>query len=256
MISFNVLGNYGHLGNQMFQYASLRGIANKNNLHWIIPPKEYFGLNYSLRSSIYDCFELYGLSEENIGISDKPTFVEKFYHFDEILFNLCPDNINLQGYFQSEKYFKDISEEIRKDFTFKDKFKLDLEYPYASLHVRRTDYLLSNHQNNLTDNYYSKAIFMLPEDIKIIVMSDDIEWCREQEIFSDERFIFSMNNSYTDLYLMSKAKYIIMANSSFSWWGAWLNEEAEKVICPSRWLGSELEHEDTKDLFLKNWIRI
>ena len=114
MISFNNLGNLGHLGNQMFQYASLKGISKNRGYEYCIPDKKYFGTRYNLFSNIHDCFNI----NCNVGFITEKTINERFYHFDKDLFENCPDNVNLNGYFQSEKYFKHIKDEIKKDFSF------------------------------------------------------------------------------------------------------------------------------------------
>lgn len=266
-ISFNQLGNYGHLGNQMFQYASLRGIAKNNNLDFVIPPKEHFGSSYSIRTSIYDCFELSFIKDNNIGIpSNTRTFHETSYQFDNALFNNCADGIDLFGYYQSPKYFNNIEKEIRTDFKFKksvikeanDFISTKEIIDFASLHIRRTDYVTLSHAlYNLPESYYIEAISMLPKGMKIIVFSDDIEWCKQQEFLIKNNVIFSNFNSYSDLYLMTMAKFNIIANSTFSWWGAWLNQTYGKItICPKMWFGPSLPDHTTEDLILDDWIKI
>ncbi|MFZ9376592.1 MAG: alpha-1,2-fucosyltransferase, partial [Candidatus Fonsibacter ubiquis] len=101
-ISFNNFGNAGHLGNQMFQYAALKGIAAKHGYEYFIAPKESFGTRYRLLSSIYDAFDMEKCSK--VGITDHPQISEETFNFDQNLFDNCPDNVDLNGYFQSEKY--------------------------------------------------------------------------------------------------------------------------------------------------------
>ena len=262
-ISFNKLGNMGHLGNQMFQFASLRGIAAKNNLDWSIAPAYSFGKNYPLRSSIYDCFKLDSVDIINSYISNNIQYTEKHYHFDDNLYKNCPDNIDLDGYFQSYKYFNEINDQIIKDFTFKNEIsEAGNEIinqlggkNITSLHVRRTDYLNSpNHHPVPSLDYYEKALSLIKPD-KVLVFSDDPEWCKSQDMFKD--FSFSVtNNAYLDLYLMSICKNNIMANSSFSWWGSWINKNNDKiVIAPKKWFGPALNH-NTEDLIPHDWIVI
>lgn len=261
MLSFNSLGNHGHLGNQMFQYASLRGIASNNNLDFCIPPKEFFGTMYPLRSSIYECFKLTGL--KNMQLQPNNILIaEPQYEFCSKLFAKCIDDIDLNGYFQSPKYFTHIELMIREDFEFNDSIKNagnkvinSIGEEFASLHIRRTDYLnISAVLNNLDAEYYTKALNMIPKDIKVIVFSDDISWCKEQEIFQGDRFIFSDNSAYIDMYIMTKAKFNIIANSTFSWWGAWLNSDST-VICPKRWF-SESFNATAIDLIPEEWTQV
>ena len=122
MIGFNALGRMGRFANQMFQYASLKGIARNIGADICIPNYKDVvddGIGNKLRTELFDSFVL----NVNIGLFNNghaPTVSERFFHFDEELFNLCPDHVSLQGYFQTEKYFKHIEDEIREDFTFKD----------------------------------------------------------------------------------------------------------------------------------------
>ena len=125
-----------------------------------------------------------------------------------------------------------------------------------SIHVRRTDYL-SNSANhfNLDFDYYEKALEYFDTE-QVIVFSDDPEWCKQQKIFSDDRFMISESgDNKIDLCLMSMCNHHIIANSSFSWWGAWL-AKSKKVVAPSTWFGPNNADKDTKDLLPKSWIVI
>jgi hypothetical protein len=253
-ISFNQLGNFGNLGNQMFQYATLKGIAIKNGYDWSIPPKDKFGTTYPMRSNIYDTFSLPNLKEKNINVSNNVILAEKYFHFDEDLFNNCPNNVDLYGYYQSYKYFEHIKDELLQDFTFKVQDVL-MDIPYVAIHVRRGDYLaLSEYHPTCGLDYYVRAMEYFPEH-KFLLFSDDIEWCKQQEIFK-ECFFSDGANPGNDLFLMSIAEHNIIANSSFSWWGAWLNNNPNKiVICPKEWFGEILSH-NTKDLIPEKWIQL
>jgi len=122
LISFNNIGNLGRLANQMFQYASLKGIAKNRGYDFSIPPKEVFGQHDPLvRESslnIYNVFE--NISNNNIQVVRNPMLQERMHEFDEELFRSCPDNVDLFGYFQSPKYFDHIADEIKSDFKFTD----------------------------------------------------------------------------------------------------------------------------------------
>ena len=121
MIGFNVLGRMGRFANQMFQYASLKGIARNIGADICIPNHTQAvedGIGNKLRTELFDSFDL----NVTIGLLNNghaPVVNERFFHFDEELFKMCPDHVSLQGYFQTEKYFKHIEDEIRSDFTFK-----------------------------------------------------------------------------------------------------------------------------------------
>ena len=282
MLAFNQIGNLGRLGNQMFEYAAVRGIADKHGYEWCIPPFNRTGIeNYSLQQ----CFKLESVKEENLNFIENYQYVqEPHFHFSEELFEKCPDNVSLHGFFQTEKYFQHISDEIRKDFTFHDEH-LDLckemiesvEGEPIMLHVRRGD-------PNLTDSrgfkwsytqcgdqhpvqpveYYERALAEFDDDQPVIVFSDSVDWVKEQEFFSGDRFLISepvdkysdgSYTPYTDLCLMSLCSHAIIANSSMSWWGAWLIANPnKKVIAPRMWFGPAYADKNIKDLYCSDWI--
>ena len=262
MISFNNLGNLGRLANQMFQYASLKGIAKNRGYDFAIPPREVFGSrDGNVRNSDIILYDLFDLESNNkISLIQQPTIQERVHHFDKELFDRCPDNVDLQGYFQTEKYFKHIEDEIRKDFTFKEELlelcKSFITEDTISLHIRRGDYVYNPNHPTQDASYYEAALAKLPEDIPIIVFSDDPAWCDEQSMFEDDRFMIAEGNSTDcDLCLMSLCKYHIIANSSYSWWGAWL-ADSKQVIAPKNWFGGECVNKETRDMYCEGWITL
>lgn len=280
-ISYNRLGSNGRLGNQMFQYAALRGIAANRGFDFLIPPKSHCGdTNYCL----FQCFEMVGVEEKNKGFgSPKKTSYEKEqFHFNEILFNNCEDNVDLKTHFQSEKYFKHIEEYIRGDFHFKSEILdpcLEIINSIGDaifLHVRRGDYVrVQNYHPLLTEDYYKKSLNQFDSNTPVIILSDDSDWCKEQDIFKPDRFFISESNMkfdikmqmgdgaienslipFWDLCLMTLCKGGIIANSSLSWWGAWLiADENKKIISPNpnKWFGSMYSHYIMDDLIPNNW---
>ena len=276
MIGFNALGQLGRLGNQMFQFAALKGIARNRGYEYAIPPSnqpeewntvdEYYHAigNNQAGHHLFDPFTLCATSELNIQYidPDRPVMPEGQFHFNENLFNNCPDWVDIRGFFQSEKYFKHIKDEIKKDFTFKPEIlepckemMSEFDAPPISLHVRRTDYITNPNHSALESHYYMESLARMPEDREVLVFTDDPEWCKEQEMFAGDRFMIGEQNSgYVDMCLMTLCKYHIIANSSFSWWGAWLSD-SEKVIRPINWFkGTDNEHLMTKDLIqVEGW---
>ena len=264
MIGLNYLGKMGQLGNQMFQYAAIRGIARKAGLQFTIPDhtevwKDSLGNN--LRIELFDVFDINpDITGFLAGASN--IYTEKHFHFDEKMFD-CKDNVCLAGYFQTEKYFKHIEDDIRKEYTFKsylreawDPFRESCEVSIG-LHIRRGDFLKnSGNHHNLSMSYYEKALQEFPEDTPVIIFSDDTDWCKEQELFSSDRFLVSESgSSYVDLCLMSMCSYHIIANSSFSWWGAWL-ADSKKVVYPDKWFGPNNADKSTEDLFPEEWSMV
>lgn len=262
MISFNKLGNLGRLGNQMFQYSAIKAISHKHNYRFVIPPKNNFGkedekVRSDINSTIYDVF---CLSEVEQGLLFNPVIMEATHAFDSNLFEHCPDNVDLMGYFQTDKYFKLIEDDIRNDFKFKDHILNTCQEflnrsEYISLHIRRGDYINLQHYHPLiTLEYYEKGLSMLP-DLPVLIFSDDTEWCNNQDLFSSDRFMVSESkDTGIDLCLMSMCKYHIIANSSLSWWGSYL-ARSEKTIAPNVWFHKD-RGIDNGDKYLKNWIVI
>jgi hypothetical protein len=267
MIYLNYLGKMGQLGNQMFQYAALRGIANHNGYDYAIPNHNELivdALGNKLRIELFGPFKLKNFSDKNIGSCDSNAQIvqEKQFNFDEDIFNSCPDNSCLVGYFQTEKYFSHIREELLEDFEFIDDIQnpckemiQNVKDPIA-LHIRRGDFLRnSGNHHNLSLDYYEKALSHYDSNREVIIFSDEPQWCKEQSLFSDDRFLISESeNSYADLCLMSMCSDFIIANSTFSWWGAWLSQNKNKtVLYPSKWFGPNNTDKSTEDLFPKEW---
>ena len=268
-IGFNALGRMGRLCNQMFQYAALKGIARKTGVDCCIPHYTQAvddGIGNMLRTELFDSFDL-DVKVELLNNGHAPVVNERHFHFDEELFKMCPDHVDLRGYFQTEKYFKHIEKEIRSDFTFKDEILNpckemieSVENPIA-LHVRRGDYI-KNAENhfNLPIEYYDAALGKFDDDRNVIVFSDDPLWCHDEGIFVDDRFIISENeDNRVDLCLMSLCDDFIIANSSYSWWGAWLSANKDKtVIAPAQWFGKTgyTKDHNTKDLIPNDWTII
>lgn len=260
--SFNHLGNLGHLGNQMFQYAATKSFSVKHNRDFIIAPKEVYGKYYytTLRSNIDDCFNI----KCDRGITNFITFQEKQFHFDYEMFENPPSHdVDLYGFFQSDKWFKHIDNEIKKDFSFKPEIydmASELKDSFdskelISIHIRRTDFVTNNNHITQDINYYYEALKLFPEDCQVLIFSDDSDWCKQQEIFSSDRFLISnTNNPYIDLCLISLCDYIVIANSTYSWWGAYLSD-AKKIIAPSLWY-PDTNPINTVDIYCKNWIKI
>jgi hypothetical protein len=265
MLSFNNIGNLGRLSNQMFQYAALKGIAAKHEYEYCIPPKEIFGVfdkNVKMDgTNLYDLFNLEGTNR--VEVSSNKIVRENGFHFNEDLFENCEENVDLLGYFQSEKYFKHISDEIKKDFTFNENVYNDCKSFYdehfvdtkvISLHIRRGDYL-SNPNHPIQElSYYQKALEEFDSDTPVLVFSDESSWCENQELFKDDRFFISQGGDpIADLCIMTLCDYHIIANSSYSWWGSWL-ANSERTIAPKNWFGGSCINHNTDDLYCSDWV--
>ena len=271
MIGFDALGRMGRLGNQMFQYAALRGLAAKHGTDFCLPVHRdtvHGGIGSASKVELFEVFEMGSVENRNIGLLDgghAPVARERSFHFDEEFFGLLPDRVTIQGHFQSEKWFKHVADVVRSDFTFHShvlelctRTMSQIGAPLA-LHVRRTDYVLMARKHPpLGEDYYCEALGHFGDDRIVVVFSDDVQWCMNAGIFDDERFLISESDQAVDLCLMSMCSDFIIANSSFSWWGAWLADRGQ-VIAPSqsRWFGADYtKTHDTKDLCPGTWVRI
>ena len=261
-VSFNGLGNEGRLGNQMFQYAFIRGMSKKYGYDFIIPDanSDRFD-NYGL----FDCFKLEGCKT---GEGQYPTLECRDTAFNQKFLDDCSDNTNYSGVFQTEKYFANATEELRKDFTFHKEILdpcqefIDNVGDAIFLHVRRGNsnlvgnrgekwsyQMLQDYHPLMKKEYYLEALSHFDESKKVIVLSDTIDWCKKQDWLQDDRFLFSDSSyevfddgasvPYIDLCLMSLCSGGIIANSSMSWWGAWLQNDTGKIIAPNPWYGAK-----------------
>lgn len=275
------------LGNQMFQFALFRklqklgkevciydlDLRRKDALHNGLELERVFGLKYNTIS--FKEFRKYDTKNLYNHIMRKLFYEKKYLMYEERGLSYKPeifslDNICLKGYWQSEKYFQGIEELIRKDFSFppfQDEKNLQIletirESTSVAVHVRRGDYLSPQYKNSFgsvcDEAYYRKAIAYMKNrlgDVKLFFFSNDVEWCRDK--FSSENAVFvegnAGNDSYRDMQLMSECQHQIIANSSFSWWAAWLNKNKEKIVAaPSVWIKGE----NVQDILCEGWERI
>lgn len=247
----------GGIGNQMYQYAFLLFLRSKGQ-DVILNTSMY---NVSQMHNGYELDRVFDIKEPIISYKGlKLNLLRLFLKYGifvkkenfENIFDVVSNNKSFfDGYWQSYKYFESISNIIRKDFTFriidercKSLSNVMKSQNSISLHIRRGDYLLSDGYSGIcTDEYYKKAIDYIYQHIDnpfFYVFSDDKEWCSSNlQLLNKDYMLVDFNKgalSYQDMYLMSKCKHNIIANSSFSWWGAWLNDNPEKiVIAPKKW---------------------
>jgi len=266
----------GGLGNQMFQYATAKAVANTMGdcLKFDISfyPKQTlrkYELNkFNIENTIATHDEIIRLAgNENIWFKvkrklglkikrPKSYFLEREdAAYDAKIFNYT-DNIYLDGYWADEKYFNGIRQELVREFILKDTISNEaknyLNYIKSlnsvALHVRRGDYVQNSYTNSVHGTcdleYYQKAIQFIKEKVynpTFYIFSDDIIWCKENFNFLENKvFVDDTKNALEDLELMKNCKHNIIANSTFSWWGAWLNQNDDKiVVAPKRWFVSD-----------------
>lgn len=277
----------GGLGNQMFQYAFYRRLQldgkdvaldisgfNGYELHNGFEIRNIFGVDVNVADiSVVNEIKL-KISHATIIqkiiwkiFSSRPILVQKKFNFQKEYLNFRKTKY-LDGYWQSEKYFGVHSDTIRNDFKFplldiknKDYADKILQSEAISIHIRMGDYVNHPlHGGICTLDYYHKAIDLIKSKVinpKFFVFSNDIEWCENNLDLLDANYITGNDgeNSFRDMQLMSICKHNIIANSSFSWWGAWLNSNPDKiVIAPNKWFNDPTIN--TKDLLPDSWIQI
>jgi hypothetical protein len=198
---------------------------------------------------------------------------ERGHSFDKMVLKL-PDNTFLDGFWQNEKYFKDIRSTLLEEVDLKTKpssknakwLNQIRSSNSISLHIRRGDYVENKSTNKfhgvMSPEYYQKGLTLLAKktgqkDFKLFIFSNDIEWCKQNLKFNyPVTFIDGNNSGAEDMRLMKHCKHNIMANSSFSWWGAWLNQNPDKiVIAPKAWFQDKEANKET-DIVPPGWVRL
>lgn len=259
-ITANILGpakaNYG-LGNQMFQVATIMSYCADNNFECFFSDLSDEKIYGSYIKNIFRKVNWQGSKEGIWDLYQEPSFgytpLPKFTR----------DTI-LQGYFQSYKYFEHNENLIRDTFCLSEEDEKYLLCKYGdrlnkkslSVHIRRGDYL--NHKDYHYPLYesifYKKALEMVEYDV-LFVFSDDKEWCKNQPLFMESKNTIIVDElDYLEMILMSMCQNNIIANSTFSWWGAWLNKNKNKmVVCPKTWFGDAATYITHNDLIPNEW---
>ena len=277
----------------MFQYATAKSLAIKNNTKVLLDICEFkenklrkfelchyniqceishYKRNYRLINKLYKGYFKF-LKSLKIKFNSSHHFIESSLLFDKKVLSLN-DVTYLDGYFQSEQYFSGIKEIILKEFTLKNQLsnyskfvkKNIISKNSVSLHIRRGDYINNPNAHKIHGlcklDYYESAINFMKDQIglfDLFIFSDDIKWAKLNIKFENNYFIEDDQNRipHEDIYLMSLCNHNIIANSSFSWWGAWLNQnQNKKVIAPKKWFSDIEMQKQSKDLIPDQWIRM
>jgi hypothetical protein len=278
----------GGLGNQMFQYAAGRCLAdlNKTELKLDVTGftdykfRNFDLLKFNIRATIASDEEIRRLlPSHNFQKAfqylkpkrNRNYYREKYFHFDEN-FQRLGSNVYVKGYFQSEKCFLPAKDNIKQDFLFKQDVLKGMQDFTANLngeksvsvHIRRGDISEDSgsfiYHGVLSADYYYQAIQLIQSKLPnphFYFFSDDIQWVKDNLQVPGAVYVSGeiTKNHIEDLYLMSQCRHNIIANSSFSWWGAWLNDNPDKiVIAPKKWFNKGPK--DTQDLIPEGWIKI
>ncbi len=239
----------GGLGNMLFQIAATMNFASKLGVDFSFPNLNIH-LNYLKEETKYNpnlkCIKHYEHLFENLKTTNTPNRIKKInFPFHYVDWEI-PKDCMIEGFFQSEKYFINSRKEILKMFDLKPKINM------TSIHVRRGDYLKNpNYHTVLGGKYFDEAMSHF-ENQKFLIFSDDIGWCRST--FTGNRFDFyEGKNDLEEMMVMSSCEHNIISNSSFSWWGAWLNQnDKKKVIAPKNWFGPKANL-ITQDIYCEKW---
>lgn len=270
----------GGLGNQMFQYAAARALAEQHatsvvlDLTWFSQP---FDSNTTPRFYELNCFDLDASVQKFTGtiterlrgkLHSYSHYNEPHFHFDP-KFHTQPDMTVLAGYFQSEKYFVKYRPQLLEAFAWqqapagKNKqllAQIAADSASVSIHVRRGDYVANKQaaafHGAKTLKYYQAGLAYIKKQVSkptLYVFSDDPDWCRTHLKFAEQTHYISHNTQGSeDMRLMKACRHNIIANSSFSWWGAWLNENPDKlVVGPKAWFAHT--QSNTKDVIPAAW---
>lgn len=276
----NILKFNGGLGNQMFQYAFYLSQKEKQVGLWLLDVSDslYHHQGFEL-DRIFGLCKHKQLHRKTLGLLKKLGFkIETFEDRNDAYYHPVPKVshrgriVVYEGFWQSEKYFEGVKDQVRKAFRFDSKMLNAMsssmveqienrDMSYVSVHIRRGDYLLEPERQVCTLEYYRRAMEYMKEHVQkpcFVIFSDDVKWCKEQFGEVNERMQYVDWNhradSWQDMCLMSKCSHHIIANSSFSWWGAWLNDKQDKmVICPKHW---NVDYPIDTDKIPQNWVRM
>jgi hypothetical protein len=250
MISCRLIGR---LGNNLFQIANGLSLASKLNTELILPTITHAGHRGTIPVDI-SMFDYKFKQVENI--EQDSVYNEPDIHYNKIDIS---DNTLVSGYFGSWKYFEDIKQELlSKYFTPSNNIREELlKYNILEnslgISIRRGDFLmLQDNHCVLSIEYYQEVLntYFQNNISSIYIFSDDIEWCKT--VFGDS--VYYVNESVgTQLFLMSKMKHLILSNSTFAWWGAYLNQNNGIIVAPDPWLGPNHDDKNISDLYYPSW---
>lgn len=247
MITFARLGRYGRIANQLFQIAGTIGLATKHGYDYAFP--EWKNWDELERFKGEDDIDIQKYFKNPLPLLEE--VIDREYNigwgYHEI--TTLPDNVSIQGHLQSEKYFLHCKDLIKHYFTFKD--ETDKKSNTIAVHFRGGDYG-GNYHPTCTRDYYERAMELFDSGFRVLLFTDDPE--RARDVIPFEYELVENDHPLQDLEMMTKCDAHIIANSTFSWWGAWL-ADSRRVVAPAVWFGPEAKISGN-DLYCKDWIVI
>lgn len=247
----------------MFQYACAYSLAKKHQTIIGISTKDIY--RNTGKNQIVETFELQSATHNEFS-EIQYIFNETGFEYDRRIESVN-NNTDLIGYFQSEKYFKSFRKDlITKEFCFRPNFIREVEEfqhrhnvigTTCSIHIRKGDYKsLSDTHTNLDISYYASALEQIPECSKYLVFSDDREEAAKMMLpissLGLDNFVYPDLSDSSSMLLMSLCDHHIIANSSFSWWGAWLSQKKGDVVAPRQWFGTK-GPPSWNDVYCETW---
>ena len=284
----------GGLGNQMFQYAAGLSLANRHDMQLKIDLTAFdtyktwpYQLDYlqvpqeicvgkPVSRQVKSNSMLARFGRRVISRPSVDVYCEPHFHFDEKLSNMGGQNVVLEGYFQSPRYFEGVEDLLRKQYQLNSDWssigqvwldKIQASPCSVALHVRRGDYLsigASGTHSSLNLDYYRRSIDLikklLGQEVRFFLFSDDVEFMESAfaDLPSAQVVTSNQEAPWEDMFLMAHCGHNIIANSSYSWWGAWLNPNPRKyVIAPAQWFTPEkMAVCNVLDLYPDDWIML
>lgn len=241
----------GRLGNNLFEIANVISVAKRSEDDFILPEKTWAGH----RGYRFVDLSLFGYNFRRGEAHCENEYSEISFHYEEIP---AKKNLKLSGFFQSWKYFEDIKQDLLNTYFIPNKQivsrleEIKVSEKSLGISVRRGDYLmLQDNHCVLNTDYYQNCIDKYFRDVdQVFVFSDDQDWCK---LVFGEDAIYVNESVGVQLFLMSKMKNLILSNSTFAWWGAYLNQMNGTIVAPDPWFGSNYKDKDTKDLYVPGW---
>jgi len=248
---------HGRLGNNMFQVAATAAIAKKLDVEFSVPSYTLAGHRGQLPVELQGFSYPYNYHQDNV-VQHHEKVGEKDSKYTELP---VKDEIKLCGFFQSSKYFDDIRDDLINKYFSPASWVLNLSKKYnigpksLAICVRRGDYLMLQHNHCvLAEQYYQDVCLDIVNRTNIeqvFVFSDDLDWCAD--VFSEMSPVLVKEDKFVQLYMMTQMKNVVLANSTFSWWGAYLNNMNGIVYFPDPWYGPNNQHIDVSGLVRPDW---
>lgn len=261
-MSYITTNHRGGLGNAMFKIAATVSMAKDNNVEYIFS-KEFIRPGIDPDYGEYATNVLRNIQFVDYLPNQYSIWTEPSFAYTPVTYHQG-SNLLLDGYYQSARYFENNKDFIVDLFSPTEELSNHIisQVPdinsYISVHIRRGDYLkLPNHHPQQSAEYYTSAVKLLGVEKTYLIFSDDLAGCAELFESVPNKLFIDSGADWMDLYMMSLCESNIICNSTFGWWGAYLNSNpTKKVIAPTKWFGSAYADVNTSDICPSDWIKL